>query len=53
MRDRVLDLARNGLPDDEIAFDPHRRGSSLPKLRKHGPSDHSGADPARCRNLRV
>ena len=30
MRDRALDLARDGMPDDRDRRRPHRRGPSLP-----------------------
>ena len=50
MRDRVLDLARDGMPDDEIAAVLTGEGHRSPNCAGEGSADHRAADPARRRD---
>ena len=50
MRDRLLDLARAGVPDDEIAAVLTGEGHRSPNCAGKGPADHRAADPPRRRD---
>ena len=50
MRDRVLDLARDGMPDDEIAAVLTSEGHRSPNCAGQSAADHRAEDPARRRD---